>query len=56
MDGKRLYAEVQALKIPFYEQAKWIETRFEREWFDHMYRKTKRIRSRPPQQIPGYVR
>jgi hypothetical protein len=42
-DGRALYLEVNAKKIPFYDWAKWIDEKFEKEWFDFKYRKTKRM-------------
>jgi hypothetical protein len=38
-----LYLEVTSKKIPFYDWAKWIDEKFEKEWFDFKYRKTKRM-------------
>jgi hypothetical protein len=38
-----LYLEVTTKKIPFYDWAKWIDEKFEKEWFDFKYRKTKRM-------------
>lgn len=42
-DGRALYLEVASKKIPFYDWAKWIDEKFEKEWFDFKYRSTKRM-------------
>jgi hypothetical protein len=56
MDGRTLYTEVSTKKIPFFEWSKWIDERFEKEWFDYMYRKSKRMTTVIQSKIPGAVR
>ena len=48
--------EVAAKKVPFFEWSKWLDARFEKEWFDYMYRKNKRITTMITSKIPGAVR
>ena len=55
VDGKDLYTEVLSKGVPFFEWANWIEKRFEKEWFDFMYRKNKRLTTNIASRIPGAV-
>lgn len=43
-------------QIPFFEWSKWIDEKFEKEWFDFMYRKNKRLIQNVTSKIPGAVR